>query len=78
MSFDPEAAKDLYSRNEPEELVRIALLESDYLPQARRLAEQELEKRGISDTDRHLIVERLKKEMEDDEIERWGQPPMVY
>ena len=78
MNFDPKAAKELYSQKEDEELVRIALLEPDYLPEARTLAEQELKRRGIEDSDQQLILERLKAEDEDAETERWENSSLAY
>jgi len=78
MNFDPEAAKDLYSQKRSEELVRIALLEPEYLPEARSLAEQELTRRQISDADRQVILERLKENDEEAETDLFTKASLAY
>lgn len=64
-AFDPVAAAETYADMETEELVRIAYLEPDYLPEAKALAMQELDKRGVPANRESLI-----RQVRDERIER--------
>lgn len=45
MQLDPEALKEAYSELPTDELVRIAILSKDYVPEAKKLAQEELTRR---------------------------------
>jgi hypothetical protein len=55
LAFDPVAAAKTYAGMDTEELVRIAYLEPDYVPEAKSLALRELDKRGIPGNRKNLI-----------------------
>lgn len=55
LTFDPVAAAKAYAGMDTEELVRIAYLEPDYVPEAKALALRELDNRGIPGNRKNLI-----------------------
>jgi hypothetical protein len=55
LAFDPVAAAQTYAGMDTEELVRIAYLEADYVPEAKALALRELDKRGVPANPKELI-----------------------
>jgi hypothetical protein len=64
-AFDPVAAAQTYAAMETEELVRIAYLEPDYVPEAKALAVRELDKRGVAENRESLI-----RQVRDENMER--------
>jgi hypothetical protein len=67
MQFDTEAAREAYSELPTDELVRIAYLEDHYVPEAKKLAEDELARRKFA-TDRKTLDQvrvRLKRQRAD-------------
>jgi hypothetical protein len=55
LAFDPVAAAHAYAEMETEELIRIAYLEPDYVPEAKALVLRELDMRGIPENRKNLI-----------------------
>lgn len=55
LAFDPVAAAKTYAGMDTEELIRIAYLEPDYVPEAKALALRELDNRGIPGNRKNLI-----------------------
>jgi hypothetical protein len=64
LAFDPVAAAQTYAAMETEELVRIAYLEPDYVPEAKALALRELDKRGVPE-DRKNLIRQVRGELRD-------------
>ena len=65
MKFDAEAAKINFRQKDTDDLVRIAFLEKTYLPEARALAKEELDRRGITQQTIDQVsahVEQLRRE----------------
>jgi hypothetical protein len=62
MQFDPKAAKDIYSELPTDELVRIALFDSHYVAEAKKLAEEELARRKFHVEQRTLEQVRARLE----------------
>lgn len=60
-AFDPVTAAQTYAEMETEELVRIAYLEPNYVPEAKALAMRELDKRGVSE-DREGLIRQVRDE----------------
>jgi hypothetical protein len=64
IAFDPVAAAQAYAAMETEELVRIAYLEPDYVPEAKALASRELDKRGVP-KNRKSLIRQVRGEIRD-------------
>ena len=63
-AFDPASAAKDYAAMETEELVRIAYLEPDYVPEAKASAVRELDRRGVP-YDRKSLIREVRAEIED-------------
>jgi hypothetical protein len=59
IAFDPTEASKVCSELDIEEVVRIAYLEPDYLPEAKAIALRELDRRGIP-RDRDDLINRVR------------------
>lgn len=67
MQFNPEALKEAYSELPTDELVRIAVLSKDYVPEAKKLAQEELTRREfhIGEQTLEQVRARLKQRRAD-------------
>lgn len=82
MRFDPQSAREAYAAKGSDELIAIAYLERDFVPEAKRLALDELARRGIDrvsdatleqvrhvwDRERELDLDRRLADVESEEV----------
>jgi len=62
MKFDSESARPIYAKKESDELVCIAFLDEDFVEEAKKLAKEELARRGLGKMS-HDMIERVRTEV---------------